>query len=297
MWIHGPGAGNCAVGMGNMVEILLTILAVGLYCLAVVPGLVSLLTPGERGERWAMVLTAVGGAVLLAILTIHGVRDGRLPAFGRFEALACYTLATAAAYLYVTLRYRVRGISGFLMPYLAGVLAFAAPAVTARTDSLPATAGLWLGIHILAAFVGYGLFTLASVLAIAYLVQDYNLKHKRLGTVFQNLPSLGMLDHLMSRQIASAFLMLTVSMGAGVLLVYTTGRQAEWLGDPKVMATAMMWLVYAFLLHLRIYSGRHGTRVAWATLIGLACVLFTFVGVHMVAESVHDFVLTNVLAK
>ena len=280
-----------------MFETILTGLAVALYVVAAVPAVASLFVPTARGERWVVLLTAVGGIALATVLVMHGVRDGRLPAFGRFEAVACYTLATVAAYIYIATRYRVRGISGFLVPYLAVLLAAAAPSVALRTETLPATAGLWLGLHILTAFVGYGLFTLASVLAVAYLVQDSNLKHKRLGTVFETLPSLGALDHLMSRQIASAFLMLTVSIGAGVLLAYTTGRQAEWLADPKVMATAMMWLVYAFLLHLRIYSGRHGTRIAWATLAGLACVLFTFFGVHLVADSVHDFVLSGVLAR
>ncbi len=283
-----------------MLETLLTALAVGFYCVAAVLAVVSLLMPTRCGERWVVVLATIGAVPLIVVLAMHGIKDGRLPAFGRFEALACYSLATVAAYVYITIRYRVRGISGFLIPYLAGILAFASPAVSAvsaEAVSLPATAGLWLGLHILAAFSGYGLFTLASVLAIAYLVQDRNLKRKRLGVVFETLPSLGTLDHLMSRQIASAFLMLTLSMGAGVLLVYTTGRQTEWLADPKVIATAMMWLVYAFLLHLRIYSGRHGTRIAWATIAGLVCVLFTFFGVHMVANSAHDFVLSGLLEK
>jgi ABC-type transport system involved in cytochrome c biogenesis permease subunit len=95
----------------------------------------------------------------------------------------------------------------------------------------------------------------------------------------------------MHRQMGIGFLMLTASIVFGVRLVDLSGGGAEWFSDPKVAATLATWCVYALLLHLRGNVDRHGRKMAVATLIGLSLILFTFVGVHLLAESRHSFVL------
>jgi ABC-type transport system involved in cytochrome c biogenesis permease subunit len=60
--------------------------------------------------------------------------------------------------------------------------------------------------------------------------------------------------------------------------------------DPKIIATLVTWALYAVLVHMRANAGRHGTRLALFTLLGLAFVLFSMVGVHLFAQSVHGFV-------
>jgi len=150
---------------------------------------------------------------------------------------------------------------------------------------------VWLGLHVGAAFVGYAMFTLSSLLAIAYLIQDHNLKRKTFGVTFDRLPALEVLDHLMHRHMRIAFLLLTASIAFGVRLVDLDGGGPEWIADPKVAATLATWLVYAMLLHVRGNVGRHGRKIAIATIIGLLFVLFTFVGVHVLVDSQHSFVL------
>ena len=130
----------------------------------------------------------------------------------------------------------------------------------------------------------------ASITAAVYLVQDNNLKHKRFGVVWERLPSLETLDVAMSRLVGVALVMLTVSIILGFALVRTSGGGDEWYTDPKVAATVVTWILLAIFVHMRASSGRHGRGIALMAVIGLACLLFAFIGVHLVSSSTaHTF--------
>jgi len=131
---------------------------------------------------------------------------------------------------------------------------------------------------------------LAGVLASAYLVQDRNLKHKRFGLVWERLPALETLDHLMGWQLGLGFLLLTGSILLGITQIWRNSGGGEWLTDPKVGATAVTWILFAVLVHMRASAKRHGRNMAVVTIAGLLCLLFAFIGVHLVTNSVHSFV-------
>jgi ABC-type transport system involved in cytochrome c biogenesis permease subunit len=230
---------------------------------------------------------------LIALLIARGIHAGRFPAFGQLEAVTWYVLALVAAYLQMNMRHNMRGIAVVLLPYVTALLIAASIASKSVMELNAPIPGLWLSAHVVAAFAGYALCTLASVLALTYLIQDYNLKHKRLGAVFQRLPALETLDDLMRQQIGLAFLMLSISIVFGFVMARLSTDADKWLTDPKVAATIATWMTYAVLLHIRTRADRHGRRIALATIASLLLILFTFCGVHLVSESLHDFVFAT----
>jgi ABC-type transport system involved in cytochrome c biogenesis permease subunit len=278
-------------------EIILTYLGIGAYILASLLSVDALLRSGKTGRRSILLLVALGAALLAGVLVARAVRAGCLPVFSRCDALTCYSLALTVAYLYMATRRRTRGVAGILVPYVTLMLLLAAPASGTAPTGSPPVRSLWLGLHVLTGFVGYALFSLSGVVALAYLVQDRNLKHKRLGGTFERLPALETLDHLMSRQVGFAFVMLTVSIILGFALVRLTGGGQGWLTDPKVAATLGTWAVYAVLVHMRATAGRHGKGLALVTVLGFCCVLFAFIGIHALANSVHDYILIGIPVK
>jgi ABC-type transport system involved in cytochrome c biogenesis permease subunit len=273
-------------------EIMLVGAAAAVYVAAAVIAVRQLVRGEPANEYRLLALVSLAAVCLGAVLTARGLRTGRIPAFGVFEVLVWYGLAVTLAYLALAFRHRTRGIPGILLPAVAAVVLASLPAL--RAPVVPVDSQIlsfWLGLHVVTAFLGYGLFTLESVLAVAYLIQDRNLKRKHFGALFQRLPSLETLDHLMYEQIGLAFLLFSFSMALGVVLVRRCGWGITWATDPKVAGAAATWLVYAILFHLRLGADRHGRRMALVALIGLACVIITFIGVHLVAPSVHDFFL------
>ncbi len=264
---------------------------IGLYCLASVWSIRGLMSSVNVRPRPVVMALVVGSMALLGVLLLRGIAASRLPVFGRFEALTVYSLVVTGAFLLISLRHRMRALSALLVPYATLLLLVGATASGQEVRVDVPFDTFWLGLHVSAAFSGYALCTLAGVLGLAYVIQDNNLKRKRLGLLFERLPSLETLDHVMATQIGAAFIMLTLSVAFGARLVHLSGGGAEWLRDPKVLSTLATWGIYAVLMHMRTNADRHGKGMAIIALAGLLFVLFSFLGIHVVADSVHSFMV------
>jgi len=248
---------------------------------------------GQKAERVTQTLLVLAAAWATGWLAVHAVRVGRFPAFGLSEALFLYGLAILVSHLYTTFRHRVRGLSLIFAPYVTLLVLAALVAIDQPVAMSAPTGRSWVtAAHVCAAFLAYAMCTTSAMLGAVYLLQDNNLKRKRFGPSFELLPALEALDHLMSRQIGAAFLMLTVAAALGVHLVRVRGGGGEWATDPKIVATGTTWLIYAVLMHMRTSGAFHGRRLALVTLAGILLVLFSFLGVHLVASSEHDFIFS-----
>ena len=276
-----------------LLEAILAATGIGFFSVASVCAVAGLLRlhPPERNELSVTLLLALGCAPLLAVLVLHGANAGRVPLFNIFDVLTVYGVFLTLSALCLLTRHRTQGILAILAPYVTLLLITGFPAVGMTTGPVPhQVRNVVLLLHLLIAFVGYALFSLASILAFAYLIQDRNFKRRHFGMIFERLPALETLDHLMFRLVGYAFVLLTISLALGVYLVHESGSGPQWIADPKVVATLVTWTFYAMLVHMRANAGRHGTRLAVITLAGLAFVLFSMVGVHLVAHSVHGFI-------
>jgi len=88
---------------------------------------------------------------------------------------------------------------------------------------------------------------------------------------------------------------------AGILLCGLAAVLSVWrlargggrtdIGAQLLMTTAVTWGVYAILMHMRGGGCRHGRGMALLTLLGLLFLLFSFLGIHLFAESAHDFIM------
>lgn len=279
-------------------ELVFVVLACGLYLLATGVALWRFFRPAEgRDDRVVLRMALAAGLCLTGALVTRALDADRLPAFGVFESLAWYAVTVTLAYAYLAARYGLRGIAALVLPFICVIIGCALPAVSATQQVSRDIQSVWLVLHIITAFIGYGFLTMVSVLAVAYLIQDRNLKRKQLGAAFLRLPSLETLDQLMHRLIGFAFLMFSCAIVVGIALTHIIGWGTKWLTDPKVACTATAWLAYAALFHMQQGADQHGRRVAWVAVLGLVCALFAFLGVHLVARSMHDFVFMPVVTR
>ncbi|MCE9616662.1 MAG: cytochrome c biogenesis protein [Lentisphaerae bacterium] len=275
-------------------ESILTLVGIALYAAASTLAVAALLRASRRVENSSLLLAAAGAIPFLIVLLFHGMKAGHMRPLTRFEAFSVYSVFLTAAYLFSCVkRNRLRGLAAIVVPYITFVLILGLPVERSEVVLAPKVQNIWLRIHIVSAFIGYASFSLAGLLAVAYLIQDRNLKRRRFGGLTTRLPALETMDRLMSIQVGVAFLMLTVSIVLGVLLVRLTGGGGEWVTDPKVVATVLTWCVFAILVHMRAWANRHGRRVAFVIIMGVLCLLFTFVGVQVISDSVHDYLMVG----
>lgn len=272
-------------------EYSLALLATACYAASSLLAVLSLFADKPRDERAVLALMAAGGAVLAAALAVRGAHAEFVPIFSRFDALGVYVLALTVSTLALAACRTVRGVTGILTPYATLFLLLGLPGLRPGVEDPAPGQGPWLGLHVATAFLAYGVFTLAALHAAIYLLQDGNLKHKRFGVVWQRLPSLETLDQVMSRLAGIAFLLLTSSIVLGVVMVRATGGGDKWFTDPKVIATVVTWFLLAVFVHMRANSGRHGRGIALMAVMTLAWLLFSFIGIHLVAPSLHAFLV------
>lgn len=270
-------------------EKILVIIGIACYGAASIFALLALFKPGLRQERREFILLGGGVLAFLILAAVRVLKAGCLPSFNRFDGVTWYALALSCTYLLMRPNRFSRGISGLLLPFTTLILLCGIPAMVVPAGSPPPNQGLLLIVHVVMGYAAYAVFTLASINAVAYLMQDRNLKNKHFGATWDQLPSLETLDHVMSRLVGLAFLFLTVASVVGLLLVHQAGGGEKWLTDPKVAAVTAVWILFAVLVHMRASEDRHGRGVAVLTVAGLALVVLAFIGVPLVSDTVHEF--------
>ena len=136
--------------------------------------------------------------------------------------------------------------------------------------------------------MGDGLFAIMFLVAIMYLIQEHQIKNKRLGSFYSRLPSLATLDGLNYTALIYGFTMLTVGMITGSMYAqYAFGTYWQW--DPKEVWSLITWLGYAVLLHQRLTVGWRGRRAAIMAIFCFSVLIFTFLGVSLIHGGYHSF--------
>jgi ABC-type uncharacterized transport system permease subunit len=275
-------------------EFVLALAGVALYAAAAIIAVVGLARQSSRMRRWIPVLLVLGMVPLMMEMALRGMHGDARGAMTRFEAFTVYVLVMTVGYLLMCGRWRrLAGLAPIVVPFVTFILILGIPAVGSDVTVLPKVHNIWLSLHVACAFFAYACFSLSGLLAVAYLVQDRALKRRQPGAMFERLPPLETLDRLMSYQLGAGLVLLTTAIVLGILLIRLEGWAHSWVTDPKVMATLVTWCVFAALVHMRTVAHRHGRRAAFMIILGLLCLFFAFVGVHVVSKSLHDYLMVG----
>lgn len=168
------------------------------------------------------------------------------------------------------------------------VLIFAAVAVTLQglLPSGPVVASSDLPLfrlHLVLAFVAYGLFTIAALQAAMMAVAERHLHKPVPPRMVAGMPPLLTLETLLFHMVELGFLILTVTLVSGIF--FSEAIYGHPL--PRTHMTVFgigSWLIYAALLAgRRLYGWRGRTAVRW-TLAGFVALLLSYVGVRFVVE-------------
>jgi len=179
-------------------------------------------------------------------------------AFYTGEGLFGFIANISASYVFMFMLF-----AAFLM-----IISFAMPGM--EPPIRPLFKGLWLTIHVGTIFIGNGLFAIAFLAGIMYLIQEYQIKQKKLGSFYNRLPSLATMDDINYHSLVYGFPFMSVGMITGsVYAQYALGTYWQW--DPKEVWSLITWLFYAALLHERLAVGWRGRKAA---IMSIICFLF-----------------------
>ena len=211
---------------------------------------------------------------------------GHIPISNLYEVFILFCLITALLYLHYEQKLDTRQLGGFVLLVINAAVGFILWYTFDREANhiqplVPALQSYWMKIHVPANFVGYGAFSLAAMVASAYLLANK-------GIMSSRLPSLNVLEDLMYKAIAVGFAFFTIATILGAMWA-AEAWGGYWSWDPKETWALIVWLNYAAWLHMRLMKGLRGTVAAWWALTGLGITTFAFLGVNMFLSGLHSY--------
>ncbi|MFZ6752053.1 c-type cytochrome biogenesis protein CcsB [Undibacterium sp. Dicai25W] len=236
---------------------------------------------------WAAVIMGFTGMLVRWYESyLVGMDVGHIPVSNLYEVFILFSMITALFYLYYEQQYATLQLGPFVLLVISAAVGFLLWYTVSRDAAdiqplVPALQSWWMKIHVPANFIGYGTFSLAAMVGLAYLL-------KSKGYLEDRLPSLEVLDDVMYKAIAVGFTFFTIATILGALWA-AEAWGGYWSWDPKETWALIVWLNYAAWLHMRLMKGLRGQVAAWWALVGLLVTTFAFLGVNMFLSGLHSY--------
>jgi cytochrome c-type biogenesis protein CcsB len=246
--------------------------------------------------RIGVALTVVGCLLHLLGLVARGLGSDpvRVPWGNMYEFTLAATFGVSAMYLLLMRRHHLRWMGVLVTAFLVVVLMLDVLVLYQDAGPLvPALHSYWLAVHVLAAVVASGAFSVGALALVLFLAKD---RAERRGTLrsrgyLARLPEAVALERVAYRLNAFGFPIWTfAALVAGPIWAeYAWGSYWNW--DPKEVWAFITWVIYAAYLHARATAGWKGKAASVIALVAFASLLFNFVGINYFfgAGSLHSY--------
>jgi len=251
---------------------------------------------GRRAGNIGMSLTWLGTLLLGAALLFRGLSVSRPPIGNMYEFSLAAGFAVALTYCLLSISRDLRWLGLFIsVPVLLDLGLALTVLYTDSAQLVPALNSYWLAIHVSAAIVSFGAFTVGAALSGLYLVaqaaEDRAADGKEPGrsaAIAQRIPSADRLDLMSYRIHAFMFPIWTFAVIAGAIWAEAAwGRYWGW--DPKETWAFITWVIYAAYLHARATAGWRGKKAAYVAIGGYATILFNYFIVNIFVQGLHSY--------
>ena len=226
--------------------------------------------------------TAIAAALIIHAMGLYGALFSAAGMRFSFSfALSLMMWLAVLIYWLESFMARMEGMQPMVLP-LAAACAFL-PVIFPQAHLVANASATGFKLHFLAAMLAYSLLTLSALHAI-FMGFTENALHKRLITrSLATLPPLLTMESLLFRMLLLGFILLTLTVGSGVLFSETLFGKPLSL-DHKTLFAFASWSIFAMLLIGRHAWGWRGKRALRWTLAGFALLILAYVGSRFVAE-------------
>lgn len=236
--------------------------------------------PGRIGwERGAVLAPLLLHSVLLYRSTLAGSQL----ALGVGNAASLIVWLSVLIYWLGSFVHRVEGLQALVMPVAAvgSLLPLLAPAAR----PLPNTEFFAFKAHLLISMLAYSFFTIASLHVLLMALLEKRLHVGQLRSGLTALPPLLTMERILFQLIGTGFLLLTLSLGSGILF------SEEVFGRPldithKTVFGVLSWAIFGGLLWGRQRYGWRGRVAMRWTLSGFLTLVLAYFGSRIVMEFV-----------
>jgi cytochrome c-type biogenesis protein CcsB len=250
-----------------------------------------------RAATWggaAVSLTTLGFLLHVASVALRGFAAHRVPWGNLFEFSVAGSCVAMAIYMLLLWKKDARWLGVFVTGTVLLVLGLALVVLYHDADQLvPALHSYWLVVHVMAAVICSGAFTVATLATILYLFKSRYETKAKLGTanpnsMWRRVPAAMKLDLTAYRILAFSFPIWTFTVIAGSIWAERAwGRYWGW--DPTETWAFITWVVYAAYLHARATMGWKGRNAAIIAIVGYGAFIFNYFFVSIFVNGLHSY--------
>jgi cytochrome c-type biogenesis protein CcsB len=257
----------------------------------------------DRFGKAGLSLVYLGTALLLGCIVLRGLATARAPWGNMYEFINLTSFCGLAAAAVVLRKPQFRALWVFvLVPVLILLTVSGKWLYTHAAPVMPALQSYWLPIHVSVVSLGSGVFLVAGVASILFLLKMSRFgeggaqpgsagpaaPEGALARVVSRLPDGQSLDRIAYRTTIFAFPV----FGFGVIFGAIWAEEAwgrYWGWDPKETLSFIAWVIYAAYLHARSTAGWRDKKAAWINVAGFAAMVFNLFFINLVTVGLHSY--------
>jgi len=247
----------------------------------------------ERVGRAGLAVVYLGIGLLFTCIVLRGLATLRVPWGNMYEFINLTCMCGLIAGAFVLRRPQYRPLWVFLLlPVLILLTVSGRWLYTNAAPVMPALQSYWLPIHVSVVSLGSGVFMVAGIASILFLLRTSHLgdpdAQGGLARVVQRFPDAQTLDRIAYRTTIFAFPV----FGFGVIFGAIWAEEAwgrYWGWDPKETVSFIAWVIYAAYLHARSTAGWRDKKAAWINVAGFVAMVFNLFFVNLVTVGLHSY--------
>jgi ABC-type uncharacterized transport system permease subunit len=216
-------------------------------------------------QRTTLILGILAFIHLVEIVT-RNLALNTMPFSTAHDALSFIAFSILFVYLISELGMQHRGAGLFILSIAFILELFSIIHMNWLTETNELLSNKTFAVHASMAVTGYTGLLLAAIYSLMYIIQNYNLKKRNIGTLFQQLPSLTYLERMSRRSVVTGVILL----GIGIMLGHYQMMIIDEYNyrDMKVIITDVVWILYIIVYLLALKNKWSGEKMAYWSLYG-----------------------------
>lgn len=223
-----------------------------------------------------------------AHLIIRSVIIEALPVVTKFDALSFLAFLMVGVYLIIELSIDNKSTGLFVL-----ILSFLIQTVSSifydwDIAHNPLLSNPIYIIHVVLTVLGYAGICISSLYALLYIILNRNIKHQKLGLIYEKFPPLNLLERISIGSIRFGI----IALGLGILLGHfltASVLNTYWPVDAKVIFSDIIWFGYFAGYVIAQLNKWRGRWMAYLSMAGFALFILVNILIIFIDNTFHRF--------